>query len=101
ARVVGTIPRDLGTLAASLQSTLTGSTSITSPGQGGWVMVAGAMKAGDVARFAWGGPAAPYARAVHDGAKGVPGTFWIDSMVNRFPGAVAEAVAEAKAEIMG
>lgn len=99
-RVPGTIPRDLGALAASLQSSLYGSTSLSVSGANSYVLAAGSMKAGDVARFAWGGPAAPYARAVHDGAKGVPGTHWIDAAANRWPAAVARAVAKAKAEIM-
>lgn len=75
-RVEGTIPRDLGALAASLQSSLNGSTAMS--GEGSYAFVAGSMKAGDVAEFSWGGSAAPYARHIHYGAKGVAGTFWLD-----------------------
>lgn len=98
-RVPGTIPVDLGGLVNSLQSSLYGSTSINGAGKGSHVLVAGSMKAGDVARFSWGGPAAPYARAVHDGAKGVAGTHWIDAAANRWPSAVDAAAAKAKAEL--
>jgi len=99
-RQKGTIPRDLGALASSLQSTLYGSTSLSPPqGEDSYILVAGAMKAGDVARFAWGGGAAPYARAVHYGANGVPGTFWIDVAAGKWPEYVRGAVAKAKARV--
>tara|TARA_R100000306_G_C4357651_1_gene133621 strand:+ start:627 stop:1061 length:435 start_codon:yes stop_codon:yes gene_type:complete len=74
----GTIPRDLGALASSLQSTIYGSTAIS--GANSYVLVAGQMQAGDIASFTWGGNAAPYARPVHYGANGVSGTFWVDVM---------------------
>lgn len=97
-RVPGAVPVDTGFLANSLQSTLYGSSSISSAGQNGWIMVAGSMKAGDTARFAW---TADYARLVHDGARGVPGTHWVDAAANRWPAVVAGAVAKARAEIGG
>jgi hypothetical protein len=95
----GTVPRDLGALARSLQSTLYGSTSLNQEGVGSHVLVAGAMKAGDTARFSWGGAVAPYAAAVHYGARGVPGTFWIDVAAAKWPGYVAHAVDRAKAAL--
>lgn len=98
-RVRGTIPRDLGKLAASLQSELYGSTSLTQGGEDSWALVAGQMEAGDVARFSWGSGEADYAAAVHFGANGVPGTFWIDVAAGKWPSYVKSAVARAKAEI--
>jgi len=96
-RQKGTIPRDIGALAASLQSSIYGSTSLSGPAS--YVLVAGQMKAGDVATFAWGGTVAPYARHVHYGANGVPGTFWIDVAAAGWRGYVKGAVRKAKAEI--
>lgn len=99
-RVRGTIPRDIGTLALSLRTTLYGSTVMSSQGEDSYVLGVGSMSAGDVIRFAWGGPlAGDYAKAVHYGSNGVPGTFWIDEMVEAFPGNLRSAVARAKARI--
>jgi hypothetical protein len=92
----GTIPRDTGMLAASLQSELHGSTALSGEGLDSYVMVVGAMEAGDMARFSWG---TSYARAVHYGANGVPGTFWIDVAAGKWPGYVASAVTRAKARV--
>lgn len=92
----GTIPRDLGALARSLESTLMGSTAITQRGEASWTFAAGEMKAGDVATFLWGGKDAPYARAVHYGANGVPGTFWIDVAAGKWQSYVDDAVRRAK-----
>lgn len=96
-RVRGTIPRDLGILANSLVSSLQGSTSLTAASEDSYVMVIGNMKAGDVATFGWGGPAAPYARAIHDGSGSTPGTFWVDVAAQKWPGYVAGAVAKGRA----
>ena len=96
-RQKGTIPRDIGALASSLQSSIYGSTSLTGPQS--YVLVAGQMEAGDVAEFAWGGTVAPYARAVHYGARGVQGTYWIDVAAAGWTGYVDKAVAKAKKEI--
>ena len=100
-RVKGTIPRDLSALARSLQSSIYGSTSLS--GEKSWMLVAGNMEAGDVAQFAWGGKGsdAEYARHVHYGANGVPGTFWIDVAADGWktkwvPGAVRKAKAAIK-----
>lgn len=98
-RQKGTVPRDLGTLAASLQSTLMGSSALSAGGQDSYALVAGAMEAGDVAQFTWGGGAAPYAAAVHFGANGLPGTFWVDVAAGKWRGYVAAAVRRARAEI--
>jgi 20S proteasome alpha/beta subunit len=100
-RVRGTIPRDIGALANSLQSTLYGTTAMSAGGADSHTLIAGAMKAGDVAKFSWGGGVAPYAPHVHYGANGVPGTFWRDAAAGKWPGYVAAAVAKAKAEIRG
>jgi len=96
-RVRGTIPRDLGPLAASLQSSLYGSTAIT--GTESYVLIVTQLKAGDVARFAWGGNAAPYVLEVHYGANGVDGTFWVDVAANKWTSFVDVAVIKAKAAI--
>lgn len=95
----GTIPRDFGALAASLQSELNGSTSLSPAGEDSYVLAIGAMQPGDTARFSWGGAIAPYVREVHYGAKGVPGTFWRDDAAAKWQGYVAAATARAKALI--
>lgn len=96
-RVKGTIPRDDGALASSLQSSLNNSTAIS--GETSFALFAGRMKAGDTARFAWGGNVAPHAEAVHYGAKGVPGTFFIDVAASKWRGYVKAAAAKAKREL--
>lgn len=98
-REPGTIPVNLGALRRSLQSSLYGSTTISHEGEDSYVLVAGSMKAGDVARFAWGSEEAPYARHVHDGANGIPGTHWVDHAENRWQATVDGAVAKVKAEL--
>jgi len=107
-RQQGTIPRDLGTLAASLTSTLYGSSAMSQTGAASYVLVAGAMEGGDVAQFTWGGPAAGYAARVHYGFTGTdslgrtynqPGTFWVDVAAAGWQGYVARAVTKAKAAI--
>lgn len=101
-RVRGTIPRDIGTLALSLRTTLYGSTAMSSEGEDSHVIGVASMSAGDVIRFSWGGPlAGDYVKAVHYGSDGVPGTFWIDEMVEAFPGHLKRAVARAKARVRG
>lgn len=100
-REPGTIPLDNAGLRNSLQSTLYGSSALTGRGEDAAILVAQSMTAGDVARFAWGGPLALYARIQHSGGRGIQGTFWIDVAANRWPAAVAGAVAKAKAEITG
>ena len=92
----GTIPRDLGALAGSLQSTLNGSTSLSGTGETSWVGVIGEMQAGDVAQFSWGGDNAPYARAIHYGFDSYPGTFFRDDAAAKWstqyvPAAVIKA----------
>lgn len=96
-RVKGTIPRDFGVLANSLVSSLQGSTSLQPAGADSFVLVVAQMQAGDVATFGWGGPAAPYARAVHDGSGTTPGTFWVDVAAKKWPSYVAAAVLKGKA----
>lgn len=95
ARQMGTIPRDLGALAASLQSSLYGSTAMT--GADSYVMVVAQMQLGDRVTFTWGGAVAPYAKAVHYGARGVDGTFWVDIATNQWSTVfVPEAVKKAR-----
>lgn len=101
-RTRGTIPRDTGMLAASLQSEIQGSGSLQAEGEDSYVMVVGAMEAGDVVRFSWGtagGDRVSYAYHVHYGANGVPGTFWIDVAAGKWPEYVASAVSRAKARV--
>ena len=107
-REKGVIPLMDGALAGSLQSSLYGSTSMNGEGKGSYVLVAGAMKAGDVARFSWGGAAAPHAMRQHYGFNGTDslgrtynqeGTFWIDVAAAGWQGYVKGAVRKAKAEI--
>lgn len=89
----GYVPVDIGTLAASLQSTLYGSSSLTQ-GNGAYGLVVGSMRAGDVATFEW---TAPYAKIVHNGSRGRSGWFWVDEAANDWQAIVARNVARAKA----
>lgn len=93
----GTIPRDIGALANSLQSSLYGATALS--GTDSYIMVAGQMGIGDVARFTWGGANAPYARAIHYGFGTYPGTFWRDVAAGKWPSYVRAATIRAKAMI--
>ena len=95
----GTIPRDLGALAGSLQSTLFGSTALSGESETSYVLVVGAMQAGDRATFSWGGGNAPYARAIHYGFGSYPGTFWRDDAAAKWSGYVRRAAARARATI--
>lgn len=61
----GRMPIDTGFLRNSLQSTLMGNTQLSGPAS--YIMIAGNMKAGDVAEFGW---TAEYARHVEYGAQG-------------------------------
>lgn len=93
-RIPGTIPRDFGALAASLQSSLNG--QALGEGEDSYVIAIGSMEAGDIARFAWGGGTAPYAVHVHYGANGVPGTFWVDQAAAKWSNYAKAAVDRAK-----
>lgn len=95
----GKIPRDIGALANSLQSSLRGSSALSQTGEDSYVMIVGAMSTGDVARFVWGGNAAPHARAIHYGFGSYPGTFWVDVAAGKWSGYVNAATARAKALI--
>ena len=98
-RIRGTIPRDLSALANSLQSSLYGGTALTGPQS--YVMVAGQMEGGDKATFTWGGNVAPHAKAVHYGARGVTGTFWVDVMAAGWSTKwIPQALSKAKRELM-
>ncbi len=85
----GFVPRDSGFLAASLQSSLNGSTALT--GEGSYVMAVAGMKAGDVAEFGW---TAVYARAVH-----YRGWLWVDHAANQWQAIVADVVKRAMAQV--
>jgi hypothetical protein len=95
----GTIPRDLGALANSLQSSLYGSTGLTTEGKNSYVLAIGQLQAGDRATFTWGGVNAPYARAIHYGFDSYPGTWWRDEAAAKWPQYVAAATIRAKALI--
>jgi hypothetical protein len=82
----GFIPRDTGFLAASLVSSLNGSTAIQ--GETSWRFTVAGMKAGDTALFGW---TAEYARVQH-----YKGWLWVDMAANQWPKIVKEAVAKAK-----
>ena len=90
----GTIPRDIGALASSMRSSLMGSTAAV--GEAAWVGVVGGMKAGDVARFSWGGAVAPYAAHVYYGANGIEGTHWIEERAKDWQSIVRTAAIEAR-----
>lgn len=105
----GDIPRDLGGLAGSLQSTLYGSSSMSGVGENSYELIVGSMKGGDRAQFVWGGANAPYARRVHYGFSGTDsagrtynetGTFWVDVAVAGWQGYVTGAVLKVKAGLM-
>lgn len=93
-RIRGTVPRDTGQLANSLQSSVHGGTAYS--GASSYALVAGMMKAGDVATFTWG---TDYARIQHDGGNGMAGTFWITEAASRWPGVVKAVVARARGMI--
>ena len=93
----GTIPRDIGALAGSMQSTLYGSTSMTAVGENQWVGVVGQMQGGDVAQFTWGGDSAPYANRIHYGWGTYPGTFFRDEAASKWSSYVAAANIRAQA----
>jgi hypothetical protein len=92
ALVKGFVPRDTGALAASLVSTLHGSTAITQAG-GEFSLVVGGIEAGDMAEFTW---TAPYARALHYGKNGVDGWHWVTEATNNWQDIVDKNVARAK-----
>lgn len=91
----GYVPRDTGALAASLVSTLSGST-VLSQGNGAFNLVVGNMGAGDVATFAW---TAPYARRMHYGDGTRQGWHWVTEVANDWPAIVAANIARAKAVV--
>lgn len=89
----GYIPRALGTLAASLTSTLYGSTVLTQ-GEGDFSQVVGSMRAGDRAVFTW---TAPYAKARNYGSRGQDGWHWVEGAANDWPVTFKLAAAKARA----
>lgn len=88
----GYVPRAKGILAASLVSTLQGSTAITQ-GDGDFSLVVGAMEAGDIAEFAW---TAPYAKAMHYGSRGRQGWHWVTEAANNWQAIVAGNIQKAQ-----
>lgn len=100
-RVPGTIPRDTGALLASFQFEIGGTMGGGEAAfDGAYALIVGSMEAGDVATFSWGGGIG-YAREVHYGANGVPGTYWRDMAADGWQGYVDEAVRKAKAAVGG
>lgn len=89
----GYVPRADGTLAASLVSTLAGSTAITQGG-GDYALVVGSMTAGDTATFMW---TAAHAKPVHYGSKGRAGWHWVTETSNAWQSIVSGNVQKAKA----
>lgn len=86
----GFIPRDLGGLAASLVSTLSGSTILTGVGEDSYSLIVAQMTSGDTATFTW---TAPYARRLHY----ENGWMWVDEAAQRWVPTVRSNVAKAKA----
>jgi hypothetical protein len=82
----GFVPRDTGFLAASLVSSLNGSTALS--GEGSYRLVVAGMEAGDTAFFGW---TAEYARVQH-----YKGWLWVATAANEWPRIVRDAVARAK-----
>lgn len=96
----GYVPRDIGTLAASLISTLHGSTAMTQ-GNGEYALVVASMQAGDKATFVW---TAPHARPMHYGyttSRGnfVGGWMWVDEAAGNWQRIVGENVLKARARV--
>lgn len=88
----GFVPRDTGFLAASLVSSLNGSTALS--GEGSYRFVVAGMEGGDTALFGW---TAEYARVQH-----YKGWLWVATAANEWPRIVRDAVARAKlSESMG
>lgn len=109
-RIHGTIPRDLGTLASSLTSSLRGSTALTREGEESYILVINSLQAGDTVKFSWGGAASEYAARIHYGFTDTdsqgrtynqPGTFWIDAAAAKWQEYVNKAVRAVRAEING
>ena len=92
--VPGRVPVDTGFLRNSFSSSLAGSTSLTGPDS--YVMIAGAMKAGDVAHFGW---TAEYAPHVNYGARGRSGAHFVEGAVDQWQSIVRKNVARARQEI--
>ena len=90
----GRLPVDTGYLRNSFASSLAGSTSLTGPDS--YVMIAGAMKAGDVAHFGW---TAEYAPHVNYGARGRSGAHFVEGAVDQWQAIVRRNVARARQEI--
>jgi hypothetical protein len=81
-RIRGTIPYDTWRLAESLRST-TGRR--TQYGMNSWRNIIRTYHAGDKLSFTWGYGIDNYARRVHDGGRGIPGTFWTTIMAHKLP----------------
>lgn len=87
----GFVPRDTGNLAASLVSSLNGSSAVQ--GEASWRFVTAGMEGGDTALFGW---TAKYARVQH-----YRGWNWVDLAANNWQQIVREAVAKAKLSSFG
>jgi len=90
----GRMPVDTGFLRNSFTAQLMGGAAMSGPDA--YTMIAGAMKAGDVATFGW---TAEYARAVEYGANGRPGRHFVAGAVDQWQAIVRDVVARAVKEI--
>lgn len=88
-RIRGTIPYETTELAESLKSH--SSSGVTSVGRMSWAVVAANIRPGDYLSFEWGYGPDHYAKWVHDGANGIPGTYWVVEAAAKWPSYVAAA----------
>ena len=101
--VQGKVPVDFSFLRNSFVSSLAGSTSLTGPES--YVMVAGQMKAGDVANFGW---TAEYAARINYGYTGTDslgrkynqtGAHFVEGAVDQWQSIVRKNVARVRKEL--
>ena len=83
----GNMPVDTGFLRASLQSQLTGSTSLSGPES--YVLLVAGMQPGQVAEFGW---TASYAKHVEYGTRGRAGRHFVGNAAAQWSAIVADAV---------
>lgn len=94
-RIRGTIPYDRRKLAKSLRSSNGRQTKV---GETSYIAICRGIKPGDHITFRWGTVKGNYARLIHDGGNGLPGTHWTTVMLQRFPQYMKQAIAEAAGE---
>lgn len=82
-RIRGTIPYDTRTQIQSLARSLHSSNGRrTQFKEDSWKFIIRSLKPGDHMAFVW---TAKHAELVHNGANGVPGTFWATIMAQKLP----------------